>query len=93
MSIPVELLEGPVRDVAGPAVAGKDGPAVAGKDGPAAMNEVVQEILLVAHPLCLALRLLPRTLLLDDLSHVYDIVVDSVCKFRVVTQGVVRRTR
>ena len=27
MSIPVQLLEGPVRDIDGPAVAGKDGPA------------------------------------------------------------------
>ena len=54
MSIPVELLEGPVRDV--------DGPAAAGKDGLAAMNEAVEEVLFDAHPLHLALRPLPRAL-------------------------------
>ena len=53
-STPVKLLEGPVRDV--------DGSAVAGKDGPAAMKQVVQEVLIVAHPLCLTLQ----PLLLDN---------------------------
>ena len=52
-SIPVELLEGPARDV--------DGTAVAGKDAPAAMNEAVEEVPLVA--LRLDLRPLPKGLL------------------------------